>query len=314
MSNNNDQPHGPGADSHIRIPAPAGSQLELRIADILQRDRYNPHGWRRETLTPVSGEPGWFEVDLNNLGLEDGDYEYKFIKDGAADDPIADPYAIHITRFGGYRGIFQIRDGRRWQQPFSWDDEFTPGNELRNNHQLVIYEMPMRWMESAPEKARQVGLGTFEKVVFAHLDRLKTLGINAIELLPVQDSPDTLIWGYGSRFFFVPDIDMGLPVELKFFIKLCHRAGPGFYNLSQVVNYLTSHDVGQEEEKRIMNYLLAPLLDDRGYRDTVNDIRRYYHAPGRRRVWLLIRFVCFRLEGRCKTEDKTFTLNRAMGV
>ncbi|PVV24033.1 MAG: hypothetical protein B6D78_02115, partial [gamma proteobacterium symbiont of Ctena orbiculata] len=193
MPNHNDRDDA-GIVTQLRIPAPPGSQLELRFAEILQRDCYDPDGWRRETLTAVANEPGWFEIDLDALGLVDGDYEYEFIKDGAVDNPIADPYAVHITRFGGYRGMFQIRNGRRWQQPFSWEDEFTPGNELKNNHRLVIYEMPMRWMESAPEKARQVGLGTFEKVVFAHLDRLKELGINAIELLPVQDSPDTLNW------------------------------------------------------------------------------------------------------------------------
>ena len=70
-----------------------------------------------------------------------------------------------------------------------------------------------------------MGLGTFEKVVFAHLDKLKALGINAIELLPVQDSPDTLNWGYGTRFFFAPDLDMGPPLDLRFFVKHCHRRG-----------------------------------------------------------------------------------------
>ncbi|MET0027303.1 MAG: alpha-amylase family glycosyl hydrolase [Candidatus Thiodiazotropha sp.] len=225
MPNHDDHFHGAGFGARLQIPAPAGARLEIRFSNVLQRDRYDPANWRLETLTPVAGEPDWFEIDLESLGLVDGDYEYELLKDGIHDTPIADPYAVHITRFGGYRGIFQIRQGRRWQQPFTWEDEFTPGNELHNNHQLVIYEMPMRWMESAPEKARQVGLGTFEKVVFAHLDRLKSLGINAIELLPVQDSPDTLNWGYGTRFFFAPDIDMGLPVELKFFVKQCHRRG-----------------------------------------------------------------------------------------
>jgi 1,4-alpha-glucan branching enzyme len=61
--------------------------------------------------------------------------------------------------------------------------------------------------------------------VFAHLDRLQALGINAIELLPVQDSADTLNWGYGTRFFFAPDLDMGPPLDLKFFVKHCHRRG-----------------------------------------------------------------------------------------
>ena len=67
-----------------------------------------------------------------------------------------------------------------------------------------------------------MGLGTFEKVAFAHLDRLKALGINAIELLPVQDSPDTLNWGYGTRFFFAPDIDMGMPVDRITSYNVCY--------------------------------------------------------------------------------------------
>ncbi len=262
MPNHNDHLHGVGSGSLLRIPAPVGSRIELRFADILQRDRYDPQNWRRELLSPVSGEADWFEIDLGTLGLDDGDYEYEFIKDGVADSPIADPYAVHITRFGGYRGIFQIRQGRRWRQPFTWDDEFTTGNELRNNNQLVIYEMPMRWMESAPEKARQVGLGTFEKVVFAHLDRLKALGINAVELLPVQDSPDTLNWGYGTRFFFAPDIDMGLPVELKFFVKQCHRRGIRVI-FDLVMNHARNCPLAQLDYSR---YFLSNTDEERSHR------------------------------------------------
>src|SRR5437016_13689099 len=65
----------------------------------------------------------------------------------------------------------------------------------------------------------------FDRVIFDHLDALADLGINAIELLPIQDSPATLSWGYGSRFFFAPDFDMGGPVDLKVLIKRCHQRG-----------------------------------------------------------------------------------------
>ncbi len=249
-------------DHSLQIPAPAGSSIEMRFADILHRDHFDPQNWHSAGLEPVAGQPGWFEIDLNALGLDDGDYEYEFILNGAAEAPIADPYAVHITRFGGYRGIFQIREGQRWQQPFSWDDEFTAGNELRNNHQMVIYEMPMRWMESAPERARQVGLGTFEKVVFAHLDRLKALGISAIELLPVQDSPDTLNWGYGTRFFFAPDLDMGQPVELKFFVKHCHRRGIRVI-FDVVMNHARNCPLAQLDYER---YFLSNNDEERSHR------------------------------------------------
>ena len=41
----------------------------------------------------------------------------------------------------------------------------------------------------------------------------------------MQDSPDTLNWGYGTRFFYAADFDMGSAFELKFFIKCCHQKG-----------------------------------------------------------------------------------------
>ncbi len=284
MPNDNHLLDGVGIDPHLRIPAPVGSRIEVRFADILQRDRYDPLSWRRELLAPVAAEADWFEIDLDALGLEDGDYEYEFIKNGAVDAPIADPYAVHITRFGGYRGIFQIRKGKRWRQPFTWEDEFTPGNALRDNHQLVIYEMPMRWMESAPEKARQVGLGTFEKVVFVHLDRLQALGINAIELLPVQDSPDTLNWGYGTRFFFAPDIDMGLPVELKFFVKQCHRRGIRVI-FDVVMNHARNCPLAQLDFSR---YFLSNEDEERSHRgeDYGASLFRYWpDVAGRTPAW-----------------------------
>jgi glycosidase len=50
----------------------------------------------------------------------------------------------------------------------------------------------LRWMEPGSEASRQVGLGTFDRTIFERLDSLADLGINAIELLPVMDSQDTL--------------------------------------------------------------------------------------------------------------------------
>jgi 1,4-alpha-glucan branching enzyme len=225
MSNNT--PSGLSARNNglLRLPAKANSQVDMRFAPVTARDTFDPLQWRSERLAPDPQNTGWYSLNLNDLHLPDALYEYEFVLDGCSNEPVADPFAEEITRFGGYRGLFRIVNGQRWRHPFSWDDEFADNAVLPNNHELVIYEMPMRWMENAPEKIRQVGLGTFEKVVFAHLDKLQELGINAVELLPVQDSPDTLNWGYGTRFFFSPDLDMGPPLHLKYFVKQCHRRG-----------------------------------------------------------------------------------------
>ena len=101
-----------------------------------------------------------------------------------------------------------------------------PGVGLPANNRIAIYEMPIKWMASDPgENASLVELGTFDKVIFEHLDNLVGMGINCIELLPIEDSSQTLNWGYGTRFYFAPDYDVGTTVDARFFVKACHQRG-----------------------------------------------------------------------------------------
>jgi 1,4-alpha-glucan branching enzyme len=197
--------------------------VAIRFALLSDRDDFAPAAWPQHPLTPSAAFPGWWEFDLDALGLSNGCYEYEFVANGVA---VPDPYADVITRFGGYRGLFTIAAGRRIARPFDWGDEFPAGVVLPQNNKIVIYEMPIKWMSSDPgEGAPLVELGTFDKVIFEHLDDLAAAGLNCIELLPVQDSPQTLNWGYGTRFFLAPDYDVGNPVDAKFFIKYCHQRG-----------------------------------------------------------------------------------------
>ncbi len=218
--------NGSPADQMLRIPVHGVQKVEVRLASLAERGRFDPLRWPRFALVQDPADPLFYRIDLSELTLPDGDYEYEFVLDDRIHSPVPDPYADEITRFGGYRGVFHIADGKRYSPPFSWDDEFPEGVTLPPNDALVIYELPLRWVASAsPDYARQIGLGDFDHLIFEHLEHLADLGINAIELLPVQDSPDTLNWGYGTRFFFVPDIDMGSPVDMKYFIKRCHQLG-----------------------------------------------------------------------------------------
>lgn len=217
------QPHPTSRPGLLRIPGPALAGVAIRFALLSDRDDFAPATWPQHPLSPSAAFPGWWEFDLDGLGLSDGCYEYEFVVNGVA---VPDPYADVITRFGGYRGLFTIAAGTRIAQPFDWGNEFPPGVVLPQNNKIVIYEMPIKWMSSDPgEGAQLVELGTFDKVIFEHLDDLAAAGLNCIELLPVEDSPQTLNWGYGTRFFFAPDYDVGNPVDAKFFIKCCHQRG-----------------------------------------------------------------------------------------
>ena len=200
----------------------------MRYSPMSSRDHFNPTAWPQQALTQSATFAGWWEIDLDVLALADGDYEYEFVINGSIIS--ADPYAEVITRFGGYRGIFTMAAGQRVRKTFRWDDEFTAGTAagttLPPNNQIVIYEMPVKWMSTDPTEGNTlVELGTFDKVIFEHLDDLVASGVNCIELLPIQDSPQTLNWGYGTRFFFAPDYDIGSPVDAKLFVKFCHQRG-----------------------------------------------------------------------------------------
>jgi 1,4-alpha-glucan branching enzyme len=217
-------PHPTGRYGLLRIPAPTATAFAMRFAPLTDRDKFYPANWTARNLVPSPANLGWWEIDIDALGLADGVYEYEFLLNGTAQQPIADPYADEITRFGGYRGLFSISGGTRIRRAFRWDDEFRADKPLRQNNEIVIYEMPLKWMASASDNSL-VEVGTFDKVIYEHLDYLETLGVNCIELLPIEDTSQTLNWGYGTRFFFAPDYDMGNPVDAKFFIKCCHRRG-----------------------------------------------------------------------------------------
>jgi 1,4-alpha-glucan branching enzyme len=216
-------PRPPNRPGLFAIPGPDVQSLVVRFAKLSDRDHFAPAKWRQEKFTANTPIAGWWQLDLDALALADGIYEYEFVTN--ANVTVADPYADTLTRFGGYRGLFTISGGMRVSPSFGWDDEFPPGTVLPQNNQIVIYEMPIRWMASAPGENPLVDLGTVDKVLFEHLNDLVAMGINCIELLPIEDSPQTLNWGYGTRFFFAPDYDLGGPVDLKFFIKTCHQQG-----------------------------------------------------------------------------------------
>jgi 1,4-alpha-glucan branching enzyme len=211
--------------SILRIPVSNATAVWLRCAPVPRQGAFEPNSWRHDPLTDT--HDGWLQIDLSTLALADGTYEYEFVVDrqgGSA--TVADPYAEEITRFSGYRGLFHIQDGQRIRLPFLWSNEIASAG-LPQNNQIVIYELPMRWIDPGEDGLnRQVGLGTFDKAIFELLDdRLVPLGVNCVELLPVQDSPDTLNWGYGTRFFFAPDYDMGEAFDLKLFVLRCHQRG-----------------------------------------------------------------------------------------
>lgn len=80
---------------------------------------------------------------------------------------------------------------------------------------LVIYELLMRDFLASHDW----------KTLRDTLSYLKTLGVNAIEIMPFNDADYQGGWGYDPNFYFAPDKYFGPKNSLKEFIDSCHKKG-----------------------------------------------------------------------------------------
>ncbi len=87
---------------------------------------------------------------------------------------------------------------------------------------LMIYELLIRDFTGAEGKAD--GSGTINAAC-SKLYYLKHLGVNAIELLPINEFNGNISWGYNPNFYFAPDKAYGTPAAYKNFIDFCHELG-----------------------------------------------------------------------------------------
>lgn len=87
---------------------------------------------------------------------------------------------------------------------------------------LIIYELLFRDFTGTEGEA--LGNGTVRAAI-EKIPYLKSLGVNAIELLPIMEFSGNNSWGYNPNFYFAPDKAYGTPDDYKEFIDICHQNG-----------------------------------------------------------------------------------------
>jgi malto-oligosyltrehalose trehalohydrolase len=94
--------------------------------------------------------------------------------------------------------------------------EWRPGGwRGRPWHEAVIYELHLGTCTTA---------GTYAAAV-ERLEYLADLGVTAIELMPLADTPGRYNWGYVGVLQFAPESGYGRPEGLKGFIDAAHECG-----------------------------------------------------------------------------------------
>ena len=107
---------------------------------------------------------------------------------------------------------------------FTW----TPF-EMKNKDCPVIYEMLFGDFTSTHDIAGAM----------AKLDYLQTLGVNAVELMPIQEFDGNTSWGYNPNHYFALDKAYGTREQYKQFIDECHKRG-----IAVIIDVVYNHSTG----------------------------------------------------------------------
>jgi isoamylase len=165
---------------------------------------------------------------------------------------------------------------------FSWGDDEHPRTPW---HRTLIYEMHVkgftRLHPQVPEETRGTYAGMTHPAV---IDYLLSLGVTAVELLPVHQFVSgkhltekglTNYWGYNSMGFFAPDVrysssgNLGQQVaEFKTMVKTLHREG-----IEVILDVVYNHT---GEGNQMGPTLSFRGIDNAAYYRLVADDPRYY--------------------------------------
>ncbi|MCL5127319.1 alpha-amylase family glycosyl hydrolase [Algibacter sp. L4_22] len=118
---------------------------------------------------------------------------------------------------------------------YNWQTtNFTPPEKT----DLVIYELLLRDFDA---------LHSFDALK-SRLDYIENLGINAIELMPLNEFDGNESWGYNPSFHMALDKYYGTQNAFKALVDECHRRG-----IAIIVDVVFNHASGQNPYYRLWN-------------------------------------------------------------
>lgn len=184
----------------------------------------------------IDGQPFRYFKTTIPAGVIKGAFAYYYCIDLTYNvgDPYArlvlDPYNDKYISASVYPGLPEYPQGKVPNNTFlayhsdtmldyDWQCKDFKAPDKEN---LVIYELLFRDFTGTEGKAD--GNGTVNKA-YDKLGYLKDLGINTIELLPINEFNGNISWGYNPNFYMAVDKAYGTPADYKRFIDRCHELG-----------------------------------------------------------------------------------------
>ena len=188
------------------------------------------------------GERFWLQID----GLEAGQsYIYQYYIDGelkVADvygEQISDPWNDSYIPEAIFPDLPEYPEGQTTgiasvfttaQEPYEWQTNDFQAPKITD---MVIYEVLIR--DISEDHSFQFLIDT--------LSYFKNLGINTIELMPINEFEGNSSWGYNPSFYFAVDKYYGTKDKLKEFIDVCHANG-----IAVVIDMVLNHSFNQNPQ------------------------------------------------------------------
>lgn len=197
------------------------------------------HDWQvtEEGYMKVTPSGTHFWLTFTNL-TPDTEYAFQYFIDNEVRIP--DPYAEKILDPWNDKWIsdFNYPDLKPYPEgkttgyvsimhpgrpAFEWEvTDFTPPAP----EDMVVYELLIRdFVETSAIKT-----------VMDSLDYLQNLGVNVIELMPINQFEGNISWGYNPAMYFATDKAYGTREDYKKFIDECHQRG-----IAVVIDMVLNH-------------------------------------------------------------------------
>jgi 1,4-alpha-glucan branching enzyme len=188
----------------------------------------------------ISPDLNYFWIQIDNL-IPNKEYIFQYLVDGnlAIGDPyaekVSDPWNDSYISAATYPNMLAYPSGKSngiatvlqtMQTKYQW--KYGTYSALEPT-ELVIYELLIRDFHPSH---------TFQSVIDS-LNYLKKLGINAIELMPVNEFEGNSSWGYNPNFYFAVDKYYGHANNLKKLIDTCHSLG-----IAVILDVVYNHSFG----------------------------------------------------------------------
>ncbi|MBR9916773.1 T9SS type A sorting domain-containing protein [bacterium] len=189
----------------------------------------------------------WFWTEITGL-IPGEEYGFQYEIDGSL--RIADPYSELV--------LHPNDDNFISESIFPNLKEYPNGKTTNYVGVLFPGKTPYQWEATSYERPKKEDLVIYELLVrdfladhsyaslIDTLDYLDRLGINAIELMPVNEFDGNESWGYNPSFHLALDKYYGTPDKFREFIDEAHKRG-----IAVILDVVMNHATGQNSLYRM---------------------------------------------------------------